>query len=422
MANQTQLINIYKNTPRLRYIWGILLVIVGVFIVLVFGLNIQPNQISTFGMNLNQAEAFTIPDIVVPAQLSIYILALVTIALGGFQLARGIRSTGILIGVLAFTFIASFLVWAAAGKSFNLEGMLSSSLVRATPIALAAMCGIISERSAVINIGIEGTMLISAQTAVIAATLTHNLTFGLFVAILTGALIGALHAVLCIHYKVNHIIAGTAVNILGAGITTFISQKYLEKNIDLLNNAGTFPTISIPLLSKIPIIGPAVFENNIIVYLMLLLIICMQIMLFFTPWGLRTRAVGEHPRAADTVGVNVFLIRYINTIIGAMIAGLGGAYFTIGSVGRFDQGMTAGKGFIGLAAMIFGNYTPVGAFSSSVIFGFADSLQVKMQILSVSIPSEFLQMIPYIVTIIVLAGVVGRASVPAADGTPYEKQ
>jgi simple sugar transport system permease protein len=284
------------------------------------------------------------------------------------------------------------------------------------------MCGIISERSAVINIGIEGTMLISAQTAVIAATLTHNLTFGLFVAILTGALIGALHAVLCIHYKVNHIIAGTAVNILGAGITTFISQKYLEKNIDLLNNAGTFPTISIPLLSKIPIIGPAVFENNIIVYLMLLLIICMQIMLFFTPWGLRTRAVGEHPRAADTVGVNVFLIRYINTIIGAMIAGLGGAYFTIGSVGRFDQGMTAGKGFIGLAAMIFGNYTPVGAFSSSVIFGFADSLQVKMQILSVSIPSEFLQMIPYIVTIIVLAGVVGRASVPAADGTPYEKQ
>jgi uncharacterized membrane protein len=125
MANQTQLINIYKNTPRLRYIWGILLVIVGVFIVLVFGLNIQPNQISTFGMNLNQAEAFTIPDIVVPAQLSIYILALVTIALGGFQLARGIRSTGILIGVLAFTFIASFLVWAAAGKSFNLEGMLA---------------------------------------------------------------------------------------------------------------------------------------------------------------------------------------------------------------------------------------------------------------------------------------------------------
>jgi simple sugar transport system permease protein len=262
----------------------------------------------------------------------------------------------------------------------------------------------------------------SAQTAVVAATLTHSLTFGLFIAILTGALVAALHAVLCIHFKVNHIISGTAVNILGTGITTFISQKYLESNIDLLNNSGAFPTITIPILSKIPILGPALFENNIIVFLMLLLVIGMQIMLFFTPWGLRTRSVGEHPRAADTLGINVFLTRYVNTIIGGMIAGIGGAYFTIGSVGRFDQDITAGKGFIGLAAMIFGNYTPVGAFSSSVIFGFADSLQVKMQILSLPIPSQFLQMIPYIVTIIVLAGVVGRASVPAADGEAYEKQ
>jgi simple sugar transport system permease protein len=422
MANQTERLNLYKDTPRRRYVWGILLIVVGIFIVLAFGLNAQAGQISTFGMNLSSSNALTIPDILVPAQLSIYILALITIGLGAWQLAHGIRSMGILISVLAFTFIASFLVWAAAGKSFNLEGMISTALVRATPIALASLCGIISERTAVINIGIEGTMLISAQTAVVAATLTHSLTFGLFVAIVTGALVAALHAVLCIHFKVNHIISGTAVNILGTGITTFISQKYLEQNIDLLNNSGTFPTITIPVLSKIPIIGPALFENNIIVFLMLLLVICMQIMLFFTPWGLRTRSVGEHPRAADTLGINVFLTRYVNTIIGGMIAGIGGAYFTIGSVGRFDQDITAGKGFIGLAAMIFGNYTPVGAFSSSVIFGFADSLQVKMQILSLPIPSQFLQMIPYIVTIIVLAGVVGRASVPAADGEAYEKQ
>ncbi|MGD0707699.1 MAG: ABC transporter permease [Anaerolineaceae bacterium] len=422
MANQTERLNLYKDTPRRRYVWGILLIVVGIFIVLAFGLNAQAGQISTFGMNLSSSNALTIPDILVPAQLSIYILALITIGLGAWQLAHGIRSMGILISVLAFTFIASFLVWAAAGKSFNLEGMISTALVRATPIALASLCGIISERTAVINIGIECTMLISAQTAVVAATLTHSLTFGLFVAIVTGALVAALHAVLCIHFKVNHIISGTAVNILGTGITTFISQKYLEQNIDLLNNSGTFPTITIPVLSKIPIIGPALFENNIIVFLMLLLVICMQIMLFFTPWGLRTRSVGEHPRAADTLGINVFLTRYVNTIIGGMIAGIGGAYFTIGSVGRFDQDITAGKGFIGLAAMIFGNYTPVGAFSSSVIFGFADSLQVKMQILSLPIPSQFLQMIPYIVTIIVLAGVVGRASVPAADGEAYEKQ
>jgi ABC-type uncharacterized transport system permease subunit len=176
------------------------------------------------------------------------------------------------------------------------------------------------------------------------------------------------------------------------------------------------------LLSKIPILGPILFENNLIVYMMLLIVIVLHIVLFYTPWGLRTRAVGEHPKAADTLGINVFFVRYVNVIIGGMIAGLGGAYFTLGSVGRFDEVMTAGKGFIGLAAMIFGNWNPIGAFTSSLIFGFADSLQIKMQILSVPIPSSILAMAPYIVTMIVLTGVVGRAIPPAADGVAYEKQ
>jgi simple sugar transport system permease protein len=189
-----------------------------------------------------------------------------------------------------------------------------------------------------------------------------------------------------------------------------------------LNNSGTFPVIPIPVLSRIPILGPIFFENNLIVYLMLILVFAMHFMLFYTPWGLRTRAVGEHPKAADTLGINVYLIRYVNVILGGMIAGVGGAYFTLGTIGRFDQNMTAGKGFIGLAAMIFGKWTPIGAFFSSLIFGFADSLQVKMQILSVPIPSEFLLMAPYIITLIVLAGVVGRSMPPAADGEPYVKE
>jgi simple sugar transport system permease protein len=212
-----------------------------------------------------------------------------------------------------------------------------------------------------------------------------------------------------------------AINIIGVGVTSFISSRFLEKNTNALNNSGTFPVISIPLLSKIPIIGPVLFENNIIIYLTILLVIVLHIMLFYTPWGLRTRAVGEHPKAADTLGVNVYLTRYINVILGGIICGLGGAYFTIGSVGRFDEIMTAGKGFIGLAAMIFGKWNPVGAYTSSMIFGFADSLQVKLQILRTPIPSEFLLMAPYIVTMIVLTGVVGRAIPPAADGQPYEK-
>jgi simple sugar transport system permease protein len=264
-------------------------------------------------------------------------------------------------------------------------------------------------------------MLISALTAVVTATVSDNLYVGLICAILAGGLVAAFHAFLVIRFKVDQVVSGVAINIFGAGATSFISARFMAHATDTLNNSGTFPVIAIPGLSKIPILGPVLFENNLIVYLTILLVIVMHIMLFYTPWGLRTRAVGEHPKAADTLGVNVYLMRYVNVTLGGMIAGLGGAYFTIGSVGRFDEILTAGKGFIGLAAMIFGNWNPIGAYTSSLIFGFADSLQVKLQILRVPIPSEFLLMAPYIVTMIILTGVVGRAIPPAADGQPYEK-
>jgi simple sugar transport system permease protein len=406
---------------RARIAYGSVLIGVGLFIFFVFGLNTQPGVQTTFGINLAGFNALPVPDLVVPAQLTVYLMAGIAVFFGAFQLARGIKSTGTLVGVIAATFVIAFLVWAAQGKSFNLTGMINSSLVRATPIALAALCGVISERSAVINIGIEGIMLLSAQTAVVTASLTDNLYAGLIAAILVGGLLAAFHAYLVIRFKVDQIVSGVAINIFGTGLTSFVSSRFLEKNTDLLNNSGVFPVISIPVLDRIPILGPMLFQNNIVVYLMLLVVVVMHIMLFYTPWGLRTRAVGEHPKAADTLGVNVYLVRYINVILGGMIAGLGGAYFTIGSVGRFDEIMTAGKGFIGLAAMIFGKWNPIGAFTSSLIFGFADSLQVKLQILRVPIPSEFLLMAPYIVTMIVLTGVVGRAIPPAADGQPYEK-
>lgn len=406
---------------RSQIIYGSVLIVIGLLIYLIFGLDTEAGVATTFGMNLASSDAIKIPDIVVPAQFTVNLMAGVAVFIGAFHLARGIGSTSALIGTIAFTLVVAFITWAAQDKSFNLTGMISSSFVRATPIALAALCGVISERSAVINIGIEGIMLISAQVAVITATISQNLYVGLVSALLAGALVAALHAFLVIRFKVDQIVSGVAINIIGAGTTSFISSRFLEKATDTLNNSGTFPTITIPLLSKIPVLGPTLFENNIIVYLMVILVVVMQIMLFKTPWGLRTRAVGEHPKAADTLGVNVYLVRYINVIIGGMIAGLGGAYFTIGSVGRFDEIMTAGKGFIGLAAMIFGKWHPIGAFASSLIFGFADSLQVKLQILRVPIPSEFLLMAPYIVTMIILTGVVGRAIPPAADGQPYEK-
>ena len=405
-----------------QIVTGIVLLVIGLLMLLLFVRDTQPGQQATFGLNADtDTGTLAIPDLVLPVQPSLYTLIAITVFLGGWQIARGIRSTGLLVSVVSFAFVAAFLIWATKDQSFNLVGMLSNSLISATPIALAALCGVISERAAVTNIAIEGIMLISAQVGVVTATISHNLWIGLISAVLAGGLIAAAHAFLVIRFKVDQIVSGVAINIFCTGATSFIASRYLEKNIDGLNNSGTFQNIAIPLLSKIPIIGPIFFQNNIVVYLMIILVIIMQIILFYTPWGLRTRAVGEHPKAADTLGINVYLVRYINVIIGGMIAGLGGAYFTIGAVGRFDQNMTAGKGFIGLAAMIFGKWNPVGAFLSSLIFGFADSLQVKMQILGINIPSEFLQMAPYIVTMIVLTGLIGRAIPPAADGQPYEK-
>ena len=406
---------------RLRIGYGVVLLAVGLFIFLIFGLNTQAGAQTTYGINLAGSNAIPVSDLVVPSQLTVNLMAAIAVFVGAFQLARGTKSTGWLVGVIALTFVIAFLTWAAQGKSFNLTGMISSSLVRATPIALAALCGVISERSAVINIGIEGIMLIAAQAAVVSASVTNSLFVGLIAAILAGGLIAAAHAYLVIRFKVDQVVSGVAINIFGAGLTSFIGSRFLEKSTDALNNSGVFPVISLPILDKIPILGPMIFENNIIIYLMMIIVVVMHILLFYTPWGLRTRAVGEHPKAADTLGVNVYFVRYVNVILGGMIAGVGGAYFTIGSVGRFDEIMTAGKGFIGLAAMIFGKWTPIGAFASSLIFGFADSLQVKLQILRVPIPSEFLLMAPYIVTMIILTGVVGRAIPPAADGQPYEK-
>ena len=412
-----------KSNLRTRLVPGLLLIAAGLVILLLFGRNLQPGLKSMFGLTpRGDTNVIPIPDLVLPVQPAIYLLALLTVFVGAWQLARGIRSTNILVGIVAFCFVAAFLIWAAKGNSMDLVGMMNTSLVRATPIALAALCGVISERAAVVNIGIEGIMLVSAMTSVIIATLTHNLYMGLLTGMLTGMGVAALHAVLVIQFKVDQIISGVAVNIIGTGASSFISNRYLQINSNLLNNSGIFPNIPIPLLVKIPILGPVVFENNIMVYIMLFLVAVTFVILFYTRWGLRTRAVGEHPKAADTLGINVYMMRYVNVILGGMVAGIGGAYFTIGSVGRFDKLMTAGKGFIGLAAMIFGNWNPVGALGSSLIFGFADSLQIKMQILNIPIPTEFLQMAPYIVTIIVLAGLVGRVHPPAADGTPYEKQ
>jgi simple sugar transport system permease protein len=290
------------------------------------------------------------------------------------------------------------------------------------PIVFGALSGVLCERAGVVNIAIEGMLLGGAFVSAVVASATGNPWLGILAAIATGGVLAALLAVLAIRYRVDQIIAGFFINILVSGLTGFLSVRILQPYQQELNTPERLGPIAIPLLSDIPIVGSILFRHNIFVYALFALIAVIHFGLFYTRWGLRVRSVGEHPKAADTVGINVYWVRYTNVILGGMVAGLGGAYFTIGSTGGFEREMTAGRGFIGLAAMIFGGWNPIGSFLAGLVFGFADAIQSRLSILSIAIPSEFLIMAPYVVTIIVVAGLVGRARAPAADGKPYVKE
>lgn len=402
---------------------GLLFLGAGFVIWWFFARPLSPEVITKFGMTPGGARS-TIPDLQIPAQLTLNILAVITAVLGALQLAlpHGFRRrTNLVLAVVSFLFVFAFLTWAAAGKSLNLAGLVNTTLSKAVPLTLGALAGILCERAGVVNIAIEGMMLMGAMVGALAGSISGSLWVGLAAAVFAGSLLGLVHAVLSVTYKTNQIISGTAINIFSTGLTSYISAKFMQTN-QALNNPGTFAPFEIPVLSDIPFFGPILFHNNMFVYSMFIFMTLIHIGLFFTRWGLRVRSVGEHPRAADTLGINVFRTRYTSVILGGMMAGFAGAYFTLGSVGRFDEVMTAGRGFISLAAMIFGNYMPFGAFGAGLLFGFADSLASRIAILGLRIPSQFLLMAPYVATMIVLAGVVGRAHIPAADGVAYEKE
>jgi ABC-type uncharacterized transport system permease subunit len=400
---------------------GVLFIGVAVAIVVLFGLDTAGSARTTFGLNPvgGDVKAVHVGDLVLPSRATAFMLAAICAFLGATQLTRGFGDrVTVVLGVVVVLFTIAFLTWAARDNSLNLVGMLQSTLLRAVPITFGALSGVLCERSGVVNIAIEGMLLSAAFTGSFVASAAHNLWIGMLGGAIVGGLLAWFLALLAIRYLVNQIIAGTVINIFALGITGFLSARVLERYQNL-NNPGLFQPIAIPVLSKIPILGPILFDVNVFVYIMFALIALIHLGLFSTRWGLRVRAVGEHPRAADTVGIRVQFTRYRNVILGGIVAGIGGAYFTLGSVGGFNQDMTAGRGFIGLAAMIFGRWNPVGAFLAALVFGFADSLQIKLSILQVPIPGEFLQMAPYLVTIFVVAGAVRRSRPPAADGQPY---
>ncbi len=296
------------------------------------------------------------------------------------------------------------------------EAVLASTLRQSIPLILGALCGLMGERSGVINIGIEGQMLMAAFLAFLVNVWTGNLLLAVLTGILIGALMGLFLAFLSVTLKIDQIIAGTIINIFAFGLTGYYYQVGLQTK-------GKLSPIPIPGLAEIPLFGPVLFSNPPITYLTLLLIFVVQFVLFYTPWGLRSRAVGEHPRAADTLGINVYMVRYVNVTLGGMLAGLAGAFLTLEAVGTFERLMTNGRGFVALAVMIFGRWNPISAWGAALLFGFATALQTQLQFMAVlHIPHQFIGMLPYALTIAVLAGLRGRTRPPAAVGTPYEKE
>ena len=311
------------------------------------------------------------------------------------------------LGLNAGGLVCSILIWASMGQRLEVLGLLAQSFRLATPIALGALAGLLCERCGVVNIGIEGMMLTAACLGFIVALYTSNTWIGLGMAVLVGCVMAAVHAVLAIHGSVDQIISSTVLNIFAVGITGFLRRAVLLQNPR--GAPAVFSAWPIPFVSDIPVLGQIFFRHQPLVYTTWLLVGVVHVLLFYTTWGLRTRAVGEYPRAADTLGVDVYTVRYGNVIASGVLAGLAGAWFSLETVGTFDDMMTGGKGFIALAAMIFGKWKPCGAFGGALLFGFVDALQIKLQVVGVNVPYQFLGMTPYIVTMVVLAGFIGRA-------------
>jgi simple sugar transport system permease protein len=361
-----------------------------------------------------------------PAKATVVVAGIVILAIAAWQVTRGFgrRATPWAAGVAFVLFLVAFFSWVSTqGDHPRIEvvGLLQNSIALAVPLVLGALAGVMCERSGVINVAIEGQMLAGAWAAALVGSITVT-WIGLFGALAAGAFMGVLLALFAIRYLVNQVVLGVVLNVLAAGLTGFLFDAFMQDNSDRMNTPGVLGEIDIPVLHSIPIIGPLFFEANIVVYLTYLLIVAVDVVLFRTRWGLRTRAVGEHPKAADTVGIKVLAMRYRNVLIGSAIAGLGGAYFTIGSVGGFTKNITSGNGFIALAAVIFGRWSPRGATAAALLFGFAIAVQNNLSINVRGIPSYFLQMLPYLATIVAVAGLVGKVRAPAADGEPYVKE
>lgn len=409
---------------------GILLALLGLLLV-VMAFTANPTG------NIALSDAFAdvqLPTIEVPGPPVLLFLALLTLASGAVfligRLPKGCRTAA---GVIAgFSILAGFVVWAAVSSAvpFTLTSQLNLTLAYSTPLLFGVLAGVLSERAGVVNIAIEGQFLAAAFAASVMFSITQSLGFSvtqsflaaLAAAAVAGLLMGAVLALFTLKYLVDHVIVGVVVNLLATGLTGFVFQQLVARDLKTFGVVSPMPVFAVPALSEIPFIGPILFTQRPLTFMALLAVPLVWFLLHRTKWGLRVRAVGEHPRAADTVGIKVISTKTQAVLLGGIFAGLGGAYFTVGFVGAFqDNNITAGNGFIALAAVIMGRWHPVLGAGMALFFGFTRALAQSIKLMNLPIPSEFIEMLPYVATIIAVAGLVGRVRPPAADGAHFVK-
>ena len=380
----------------------------------------------------DKSQSYVIPEVVTAGAPIVWGLAVIAIAAAAWSLvttARRMRTPSwariIVVVLVGLSTVCGFLVFAGSGSTtggVTLTSVLVSTVALSTPLIFGALAGVISERVGVVNIAIEGDLLVGAFAGVLVASYFHNAYAGLIAAPVAGAFMGLLLALFSVKYGVDQVIVGVVLNVLALGLTTFFGGTVMKKStLNLNTNQFSLSTIKIPGLSEIPVIGPALFNQTILVYIMYVVVAALAFFLFRSRWGLRLRACGEHPWAADTVGINVQRTRTNNTVLGSALAGLGGAFFTIGSSLAFTDNISAGNGYIALAALILGKWNPLGAMAAAVMFGFAQATAHLLPNLSNAVPGNLVSMIPYVVTIIAVAGFVGKSRAPAAENVPYMK-
>lgn len=408
-----------KKTP-------IIFSVLAVIVLVSFGL-LGNSQTASFSLT-SAGDAFSLPDLVFPGRASNIVIGVLLAALAAYSWmlrAKGRVLPVWAVAVGAVLFVLAFLIWVVSGANINsisLASLLAGGVVLAVPLVFGSLSGVLSERSGVVNIAIEGQLLGGAFTAAIVASVTQNAFAGLVAAGIAGAVVSLVLALFSIKYLVNQIIVGVVLNVLVSGITGFLFTTVMQEDPQLYNSPVHLPTIAIPGLSAIPVIGPILFKQSVIGYLMYIAVFLVWFGLYKTRWGLRVRAVGEHPKAADTLGIKVNRTRFWNVTLGGIVAGIGGSFFTLVAIDSFTKEISGGRGFIALAAVIFGRWNPLGAFAAALLFGFADNLQVMLTIIGTPVPSQFMAMMPYLVTIFAVAGLVGRSRGPAAVGDPYVKE